>query len=156
MSWTKRQFVEQALEQIGIAAYTFDTQAEQLQSAARQLDAMLAGWNLKGLQVGYPLPTSPENTDLDTETDVPDKANEAIYLNLALRLAPSFGRQVMPELKQFAFYSYQNLLASFTLPAEMQFPSSLPRGQGNKPWREDLGDTFSPEPHGPYQPWDTK
>jgi hypothetical protein len=152
MSWTKRQLIEQAFEIIGMASYTYDLQPEQLQSAMRQLDTMMATWNNKGVQLGYPIPSTPENADLDDETNVPDRANEAIYMNLAIRIAPNYGKQVMRELKQAAFYAYQGLLSVATFPQEMQYPETLPTGAGNKPHRWD--DEFFPTPYGPYQPWD--
>ena len=87
MGWTKRQFVEQAFEEIGLATYTFDLSPEQMQSALRRLDAMVATWNGAGIRIGYPLPSSPQDSDLDTETNVPDMSNEAIYTNLAIKIA---------------------------------------------------------------------
>ena len=152
MSWTKRQLVNQAFDIIGMSSYTYDLQPEQLQSALRQLDTMMATWYNRGVQLGYPIPTSPEDADLDTESNVPDRANEAIYTNLAIRIAPNYGKQVMRELKQAAFYAYQGVLSIASLPNEMQYPETLPKGSGNKPyrWREE----FFPIPYGPYQPWD--
>lgn len=97
MGWTKRQFITQAFEEIGLAAYVFDLTTEQLQSALRRMDAMVAGWNSNGIRIGYPLPSSPQDSDIDVDTGVPDFANEAIYLGLAVRLAPSFGKTVAPE-----------------------------------------------------------
>jgi len=64
MSWTKRQFITQAFEEIGLAAYVFDLTAEQLDSALRRMDSMVAGWNANGVRIGYPLPGSPEDSDL--------------------------------------------------------------------------------------------
>ena len=40
MGWTKRQFVTQAFEEIGLAAYVFDLQPQQLDSALRKLNAV--------------------------------------------------------------------------------------------------------------------
>mgnify|MGYP000165071707 CR=1 FL=1 len=106
MSWTKRQFVDQAFEEIGYASYTFDLEPEQLQAAMRRLDSMMATWNGRGIRVGYPLPATPGAGDLDDLTDVPDYANEAIYLNLAIRIAPTVGKAVSRETKVAAkFYS---------------------------------------------------
>ena len=51
MGWTKRQYIEQAFEEVGLAAYVFDLTPEQLQSALRKLDAMMAEWNAKGLRL---------------------------------------------------------------------------------------------------------
>ena len=55
MSWTKRQFVEQALEELGLASYEFDLQPEQMNSALIKLDAMIAAWASRGLKLNYPL-----------------------------------------------------------------------------------------------------
>lgn len=135
MSWTKRQFVNRAFEEIGYAEYAYDLQPEQLQAALRRLDAMMATWNSRTIRVGYPLPSSPEESDLDEETNVPDRAFEAIYLNLALRIAPSVGKTVSSDTKAFARQAYQELLKRAAAPEEMQLPGTLPAGQGNKPWR---------------------
>lgn len=56
MGWTKRQFVTQAFEEIGLASYVFDLTPEQLDSALRRLDTMIASWNALGIRLGYPLP----------------------------------------------------------------------------------------------------
>ena len=74
MAYTKRDIVEQAFEEIGLASYVFDLQPQQLESALRRLDAMMATWNAKGIRLGYPLPSSPADSDLDQEVGVPDNA----------------------------------------------------------------------------------
>jgi len=116
MGYTKRQFVDAALEEIGLASYTFDMQPEQLESARRRLDAMMADWNAKGIRLGYPLPSSPEDGSLDEETLVPDSAYEAIICSLGIRLAPSYGRVVMMETKATAKQGYDILLQRATFP----------------------------------------
>lgn len=137
MSWTKRQFVYQAFEEIGYANYAYDLEPEQLESALRRLDSMMATWNAKSIRINYPIPTSPENSDLDEETGVPDRANEAIYLNLAIRIAPVVGKTVSSETRMSARMAYNEVLQNATMPNEMLFPRSLPAGAGNKPWRYD-------------------
>lgn len=137
MGWTKRQFVTQAFEEIGLAAYVFDMNPEQLQSGLRRLDSMMATWNAKGIRLGYPLPSSPQDSDLDEQTNVPDSSNEAIYLNLALRIAPSFGKIPSVDTKATAKAAYDNLLSIAAMPMEMQLPGTLPVGAGNKPWNID-------------------
>lgn len=137
MGWTKRQFVVQAFEEIGYASYVYDLEPEQLQAALRRLDAMMATWNGKGIRLGYPVPTSPENSSLDEETGVPDSANEAIYTNLAVRIAPTVGKTTSVETRVAAKASYAVILARATQPQERQLPTTLPAGSGNKPWRND-------------------
>lgn len=152
MGWTKRQFVEQAFEEIGLAAYVFDLTPEQLQSALRRLDAMMAGWNANGIRVGWPMPSSPDQSNLDEDTGVVDVANEAIYLNLAVRLAPGFGKTLSVDTKQDADAAYSNLLNQTAAPTpERQFPNTLPRGAGTKPWRSFNSNQFVKTPDDPLQ-----
>lgn len=151
MSYTKRQYVNAAFTQLGLSNYTFDLQSEQLQTGLRLLDAMMATWNGKGLLLAYPVPTTPENSDLDEETNVPDRANEAVIYNLALRIAPAFGKQVSPELRQWAHYAYNEILAQAMIPREMALPATMPRGAGNKPQRWE--DPFLDKRADPYPPW---
>jgi len=147
MGWTKRQFVTQAFEEIGLAAYVFDLTPDQLQSALRRLDSMMASWNAKGIRLGYPIPSNPQDSDLDQETGVPDAANEAIYLNLGIRLAPGFGKVVSAETKLAAKMGYDTLLSRAAVPPEMQLPGTMPSGAGNKPWNID-----NPFIEGPVEP----
>ena len=135
MGYTKQQFISAAFEEIGLASYVFDLQPEQLESALRRLDAMMADWNAKGIRLGYPLPSSPQDSTLSEETLVPDSAYEAIICSLAIRLAPSFGKTVMVETKTTAKQGYDILLQRATFPLEKQLPATTPAGAGNKPWR---------------------
>lgn len=135
MGYTKRQFILAAFEEIGLASYTFDLQPEQLESARRRLDAMIADWNGNGIRLGYPIPSSPEQGSIDEETFVPDSAYEAIICSLGIRLAPSYGKQVMPMTMATAKQGYDTLLQRATFPLEQQMPSTMPAGAGNKPWR---------------------
>lgn len=132
MSWTKRQFVTQALEEIGLAAYVFDLQPEQMNSARIKLDAMVASWNARGIRINYPLPTKQDGSDLDDDTGVPDAANEAIYKNLAIQLAPSYGKQISPDTRISAKLALDTLIKSLVRTPQMKLPSSMPIGAGYK------------------------
>jgi hypothetical protein len=149
MSYTKRQFVTAAFEEVGLAAYAFDLTDDELSGACRRLDAMMAEWNANGLRLSYPIPSSPESTNIDAETSVPDAANEAIITNLAVRIAPGYGKQVLPDTKMTARNSYKTLLSRFGMPIEQQLPGIMPAGAGNKPWRYD--DPFLRDPIDPLE-----
>lgn len=150
MSWTKRAYIEQAFEEIGLAGYIFDLSPEQLQSAARRLDSMMLTWDAKGIALGYPFSASPENIDIDQETNLPTAANEAVYLNLSLRLGPGFGKTVPAETRTNAKLAYDAILALAAMPRERQFPDTMPAGAGNKPWRTH-NDAFLRQPNtGPF------
>lgn len=136
MSWTKRQLIEEAFKEIGLAGYVYDLTPDQLQTALRRMDAMVGGWNANGVRIGYPLVVNPDNSDIDSDSGVPDFALEAIFTNLALRIAPMFGKTISPETRQNADMSYNNMANQVALPTiERQMPQTMPRGQGTKPWR---------------------
>lgn len=137
MGWTKRQYIEQAFEEIGLGSYSYDLLPEQIISAARRLDAMVAEWIAGGISLGWPFSSTPDGGDIDTPVPVPTAANGAIYLNLAVRLAPSFGKLVPPELASSSRVSLSSLLAScMSGTIERKFPVGMPLGQGNKSQRE--------------------
>lgn len=135
MSWSKRQIIEQAFNEIGLAGYVFDLSPEQLQTAARQLDSMMLTWDAKGIRLGYPFAASPQDIDIDQDTNLPTAANEAVYLNLSLRIGPGFGKAVPPDTKTNAKLAYDAVIGIAAMPRERQFPGTMPAGAGNKPWR---------------------
>lgn len=157
MGYTKRQFITGAFEEIGLADYVFDLQPEQLQSALRRLDSMMMEWNAQGIRLSYPIASSPQDSDLDTETNAPDSAWEAIITNLAIRIAPGYGKTVSPDTKASAKGAYNILLQRATFPLEKQLPETMPIGQGNKPWRWDNPYVYPPAnpvdagPDGPFE-----
>lgn len=137
MGWTKREIINQAFEEIGLAGYVFDLQPQQIEGAVRRLDAMMATWNGKGLRLGYPVPTTPGAGDPDEDTGVSDMAVEAMILNLALKIAPGYGKTPSPDTKAGARSAYTQLMAQAAKPIEMQKDAySIPAGAGNKGWRE--------------------
>lgn len=130
--WTKRQIIEQAFEEIGLASYVFDLTPDQLESALRRLDLMVASWQARNIQIGYPLPASPGNSNIDEEIQTSLNNNEALVLNLAVRLAPAYGKSVSPDTKATAKLLYDQLLIEAAMPYEQQFVRTLPLGAGYK------------------------
>ncbi|KPL26979.1 MAG: hypothetical protein AMJ72_11450 [Acidithiobacillales bacterium SM1_46] len=151
MGWTKRDIIEQAFDEIGLAGYVFDLQPQQLDSALRRLDNMMATWNGKGIRIGYALPSSPGSSDLDQESGVTDMAIEAMALNLAIRLGPGYGRAIAPETKAAATMAYKQLLMTSAQIVEQQLgDGTIPSGAGNKGWRY-YNDPFLVPPQDPLQ-----
>jgi hypothetical protein len=155
VSWTKREIVQNAFEEVGLASYAFDLQPEQMQAGLRRLDNMMATWNSRGLRIGYPLTDSPAGSDLDQDATVTDEAIEAIVSNLAVRLAPMLGKTVSPDTKATARSSYMALLSRrSTIPERLIDVNAVPAGAGTKYWRfngdpflqqEDRGLTVGPD-----------
>ena len=144
MPYTKRQFITGALSELGLGDYVFDVQPEELESHMRRLDAMISEWYAKGVSLSYPIPTNPQDGNLDDLTGVPDSANEAVLTGLAIRLAPAYGKALPRETKVIAKQGFETLLrlSGVTSPIEKQFPSSLPVGAGNKPYQSNRDNYF--------------
>ena len=136
MAYKKLDIVDLAFQEIGIASYEFDLNPQETNGALRQLDLMMATWNKRGIRVGYPIPSSPNNSDLDDIIDIDDNAFEAMYLNLAVRISTGFGKQLASETRIAAARTYQELLSSLSRPIEQALDANaVPVGAGNKPWR---------------------
>ena len=109
MTWSKRNVIEQAFSEIGKGHYEFDLEPDVLQSALRQLDAMMATWSgTLGAKVNFS--GGDGFGEISQKAGVPDWAVEALYLNLAIRLAPSFGKMVSPQTIASARQAYDGLV----------------------------------------------
>lgn len=137
MSWTKGEIIGEAFAEIGLATYTFDLQPEQWASALRRLDAMIAQWENKGIRLAWPLPTTYAGASLGEDSNAPDTAFEALWTNLAIRLAPGYGKTVSPDTKSLANVAYKTLLSKAAQPVPMQVDNmAVPAGAGWKYWRQ--------------------
>ena len=132
VSWTKRQLVEQAHSEIGLGSYAFNLQPAQLQDAMIKMDSMLGNWETSGIYLGYPIPETPLASDLDVDTTVDVRSNEAIYLNLAIKIAPSFGKQIAHETRVNAKQAYNKLLNRATIAPKLKYADGTLAGSGNK------------------------
>jgi hypothetical protein len=102
MGWTKRQLIDEAFSELSLQGYEFDITPEEQQTALRRLDTMLATWDGLGIRVGYLLPSSPDDSDPDSDSGLPDYAVETVYLHLAMRIAAGFGKQLSADTKRSA------------------------------------------------------
>lgn len=129
--WTKRAIVEEAFAELALQGYVFDLTPEEMQTALRRLDTMLATWEAHGVRVGYAF----GGDDLDAPSGLPDYAVEAAFLGLAVRLAPGFGKQLSSDTRRAANESYDYLLWAAAQPIQQQLPNTFARGAGNRIWR---------------------
>ena len=133
---TRAQILSDAFEAIGIADYVFDVTPEEKAAARRRLDAMMAQWEGEGVVLGYvPGDTIADDAEL---IGTPAYADDAIASSLALRLAPSFGKTPMAEVKRAAKVGYGLCVAkTLTIPREVR--SQVPiRGAGDRRWVGDI------------------
>lgn len=142
--WTKQHLIDEAYNELALQGFVFNLGPEMTQSALRRLDAMMATWDGRGIRIGYALPSSPASSVLDGESGIPDWANEAVFLALAIRLASGLGKTIAPGTAVAAKLAYDVVLARCAFPNEQQLPSNLPRGAGNKTYHGGYDRFFHP------------
>jgi hypothetical protein len=126
--WTKSDVIRQAFSEMGMGDYEFDLQPEDLQTALRKLDAMMAAWSgAGGIRIGFA--GGDGKGSIAADSTVPDWAYEALYLNLALRLCPDYGKTPSP-LTMMAAKQARNAVRSRTTPVATRTISGY-AGAGN-------------------------
>lgn len=139
MSWTKRDIINQAYEEIGMGGLVYDMDPQNLETALVRLDAIVSRWMEKGVDIPYPTPENPEESDIDDETMIASDEAEALYLALAVRVAPTVGKTVSIETATAAKAAYDTVLGKYMRPKGFKDQNirdtGLPPGSGHKPWR---------------------
>lgn len=144
--WTKQQIIEQAYAELALAGFVYDLSPELLDLALQRLDAMMAEWAGVGVNIGYLLPNTPDDSNLDDPSGIPDTANRAVLTNLAIELSPGRGKSLTADTKVAARQGYNRLLGAAvrSVARQVPMPNTMPRGAGNQPWR--TGQPFFPGP----------
>lgn len=126
MSKTRRELITGAFGELGVSN-EFDVSPEEIIGGIEKLNRMLSAWNARGLRVGY----SP-GAGIDEQTGIVDGSDEAVTLNLALRLAPGIGKVPSPDLKRDARLALLALLTQRVRLIPVQLPAEMIAGAGNR------------------------
>lgn len=140
--WTKGAVVKKAFESMGLAAYVFDLSPDELQSAVQSMDMMIASWNGRGIRLAYALESDPDGASVDQASGLADSDIECVVCNLAVRLAPSYGKTTPPEIGRTARETFDAMLSRSTEMPTVQMPRTMPMGAGYK--RRNQRPFFSP------------
>lgn len=105
-SYSNKNIIDAALEEIGLDPVDFNVNGAEYQKCLRRLDVMMAEWLHNGYDMGYTFATDSSNPDLDAASDLSNFAHQAVYLNLAVKIAPSFGKQIFTDTKESAQQAY--------------------------------------------------
>lgn len=132
MAWTKRALIEMAYEEIGVSsALGYDLTSDQVALALNRLDAVMATLYQSGYRLGYNSPAEYKGGDPDDDSGIPNGANEAVYLSLAIRLAPTIGKMIAPQTKA-AHRRAMNALAQYSdIPTVKRDTTAAPAGAGS-------------------------
>jgi len=149
VSWTKQEIIQEAFSELALQGYVFNIGPEELQGALRRLDTMMATWNGQGIRLGYPIPSTADGSNLDDDSLLPDWSIEAAYLNLAIRIASGYGKQVSQVTAATAKTAFNVVMQRMAMPMEQQMPCTMPLGAGNRHWSVGDMNPFFPVPEDP-------
>ncbi|MGH1470159.1 MAG: packaged DNA stabilization gp4 family protein [Cellvibrionaceae bacterium] len=116
------RIIRDALQEINVQESEQPLIGSEASMAIRYLNRMMMSWPS---DIGY--------RPVDSIEDViciPVYAEEAIVLNLAIRLAPQFDIPVSIDLRQNANTAYTNLLVRTTRLTQATYPAGIPMGRG--------------------------
>lgn len=139
---SKRQIVEMAYEECSLAGYEFNLTPEELFSALRKLDALMARWKESSRDLGYNFPTVFGEGDLDEASLIPDAAVEGAAISLAMALAPAMGKQMSGESRARLNKAMSAISALCAKRPEQGWSRSTIAGAGNRRWA--WGSPFMP------------
>ena len=129
---TALQIVNAAAEKIGVKTAEIALEASDYQVIVDEMNDMLSEWADSNI--------TPAFTDVSLSTDTVNIERDAVGAvknNLAVRIAPIFGRQITPSLAAIALQTYNRLLASTVYIGDVAYPDTLPTGSGNECWEYD-------------------
>lgn len=127
---TRATILSRAFARIAITDYVYATTPEERADARVLLDAMLAEWAEAGVDLGH---TPSDGTDNDAVAmTTPAWSDQAVWSNLAVRLAPEFGKTPAGPLLKDARRGY-DLCSGKTqyIPTALLSRTSL-RGAGDR------------------------
>jgi len=101
---TRAVILQRAFARIGIADYVFDVEPDERAEARLTLDGMMSEWDAAGVALGY-TPSGGADNDAVMMT-TPAWADAVIWNNLAVRLAPDYGKTILVDLRRDARRGY--------------------------------------------------
>lgn len=126
---TKGDIVSAAYVQSQVNALTAPATAEQTNLGLDMLDRMMTALPSQGITLPYILTKPPVATD---QSGIPDYAEQAIILNLAIKILPLLGRQASVDLRADAKTSLDGLRDQEAPPVSTN--PYMPIGAGGSRW----------------------
>lgn len=105
--WTKRRLIEAAFGELALAGYTYDLTPEEVQAALLAMEAMASEWVNNGAELSYSF-----GEDVDAVSGVSLPSTRAVYLNLAISIAASKGKQLSRQTLVLARNGYDAILTN--------------------------------------------
>lgn len=124
---TARRIIERAFSKNGIRGAETEISPSEISDGLDVLNDLLAQWDSTGVLKGIP-PVQ----DVDTELMEPRYSTAALKAQVAVIIAGEYGIPVSTALAQDLTGSLNSMLSANTDLQNLEFPSTLPIGSGNR------------------------
>lgn len=124
---SKIELIDRAYSKLRISGITVNPTPGDVNIALDEMECMLAEWDLVNVCLGYQFEDEP---DPNTESGLVRGYENAVQVNLAIRLAPEFGKP-SGELVSHASQSYSKISSAVAKVKEVPYPQRQPVGEAN-------------------------
>lgn len=131
MAILKSDLVKQALAKLAITGFDTEVNPEEIRAGVITLEELMAAWDASGIQIGYAFAPEAEAALAEAPSNVPDIARKAIINQLAIELAPQYGKEPSQLIYMSAASGMSSLLNAIAYIPEMNYGRRMPRGSGN-------------------------
>jgi hypothetical protein len=122
---TKIQLVSMAFDELRINGITSSADSEDNVLALQSLEQLVSELNI---DIGWRFEDQP---DPNTMSGIPQYAESAIYMALAVRIAPRYGKDA-GLIRTQASAAMSALVARVNKPRQVSYPTRMPMGLGNR------------------------
>ena len=119
--------IKSALQEILVQASEAELEPDETQDALTYMNRFMDQIAAQGTALGYTQVTSPSDP-----ITIPEGAINGLVFELAIRLAPQFGKAVSIDLRQNAKDGRDAMRRIAVFVRSSVFPDTLPRGSGNE------------------------
>ena len=124
---TKIELIDRAYSKLRISGITVNPNPTDINIALDEMECMLAEWELVNVGLGYNFEDQP---DPNTESGIVRGYENGVQTNLAVRLAPEFGKSAGEVMIQ-ASQSYSKLSSAVAKVKQTPYPNRQPVGGAN-------------------------
>lgn len=133
---TKRDIVQSAFTESGIAPHVFQLQGGDIAFGLQLLEAYVLHLDASGIETEWEFDNDPLNVDGDAVVNCAPHLIVALVPQLAIDLCAAFGKTPTPTTMIRANRAKTDLFGMTAIPDAKKISSLVPLGSGNKPWRQ--------------------
>lgn len=127
MAKTKVELIIGAYEVLRISGLTMSATPDEISLGLDELEGMMNEFEARNICSSYVFENEPQ---LNTNANVQLAYQKAIEYNLALRLAPYFGKELTAGLMRIAIASLSTWSSASSITRQIRNPNRMPRGSG--------------------------